>query len=260
MLVAIDVGNSEVKLALVRDGRVLAVRRAPTRARAASYDVEGLLVAALENASSSTIDAIAMVSVVPRWGEAVTEFAARIGRPLLVADAGTIPMSVRLPQPGAVGADRLLDAFAALRLHGAPVIVVDLGTATTVDAVAADGAFVGGAIAPGLSLGLVALSSGTARLPHVSLATPGRAIGRDTDEAIRSGAVFGHVGVVRELTTRIAGELVPPGAPRPTVVVTGGLSAAPWVELLDDVDIIDPQLTLKGLSLLHAEVGVVVAS
>ncbi|MEO7118566.1 MAG: type III pantothenate kinase [Candidatus Limnocylindrales bacterium] len=260
MLVAIDVGNSDVKLALVRHGRVITVRRVPTRSREAAYDVEGLLIAALGETSAKSVEAIALVSVVPPWTEAIAEFATHMRRPLLMADSRTIPLLVRLPDPDAVGPDRLLDAFAALRLHGAPVIVVDLGTATTIDAVDADGAFVGGAIAPGLGLGLSALGSGTARLPSVAPTPPERAIGRDTLEAIRSGAVFGHVGVVRELTSRIAAELVPDGTSRPSVVVTGGLSAAPWAGLLQGVDVLDPELTLKGLALLHAEVGAGVAS
>ncbi len=262
MLVAIDAGNSEVKLAIIRHGRVLAVRRAATRSRAAAYDVDGLLADALGLDSTSVgagstvaaIEAVALVSVVPRWTEAVRDLTRRMGRSLLMAGPATIPMPVHVPHPERIGADRLLGAFAALRLHGAPVIVIDLGTATTVDAVDASGAFVGGAIAAGLELGLAALASGTARLPRVPAAMPERAIGRDTSEALQSGAVLGHIGLVRELTERIAAELTGDGA-RPRVVVTGGLSAAPWSSALPGVDVIDPELTLKGLALLHAEVG-----
>jgi type III pantothenate kinase len=263
MLVAIDVGNTEVKLAIIRHGRVLAVRRAATRSRVAAYDVDGLLADALGLDAASVgggstvaaIEAVALVSVVPRWTEAVRDVARRMSRPLLMAGPGTIPIPVHVPHPERVGADRLLDAFAALRLHGAPVIVVDLGTATTVDAVDASGAFVGGAIAAGLELGLAALASGTARLPRVPAAMPERAIGRDTSEALQSGAVLGHIGLVRELTERIAAELTGDDGARPQVVVTGGLSAAPWSSALPGVDVIDPELTLKGLALLHAEVG-----
>lgn len=274
MLVAVDAGNSEVKLALIRDGRVVALRRRPSRSRVAGYDAEGLLLDALSGEPSASqapetdaVEGFVLVSVVPGWTEAVTELAVRMRRPVLEATARTLPIATNVREPERAGADRLLDAFAALRLHGAPVIVVDLGTATTVDAVDASGTFVGGAIAPGLELGLAALASGTAQLPRVAAAVPVRAIGRDTSEAIASGAVLGHVGVVRELVARVGAELDAPdrhgaaGQPgtrsdRPKVVATGGLSAASWMSLLEDVvDVVDPQLTMKGLALLHAEVG-----
>jgi type III pantothenate kinase len=267
MLVAIDAGNTEVKAAIVRDGRVLSVRRAPTRARVAAYDAEGLVADALGTtggvgalaAGATAIDAIALVSVVPPWTEAVAELASRLRRPLLEATPSTIPIAVRGPVRERVGADRLLNAFAALRLHGAPVIVVDLGTATTVDAVATDGAFVGGSIAAGIGLGMAALASGTALLPRSALDTvPRHAIGRDTREAMQAGAILGHVGVVAELTRSIRHELAPDGA-RVTTVVTGGFAAAPWVSLLRDVDVVDPHLTLKGLAVLHAAAGAAVA-
>lgn len=256
MLVAIDVGNSEVKLALVRDGRILAIRRRPSRSRIAAHDAEGLLADALgaDARGGPLVDAMVLVSVVPAWTDAFTDLAAHMGRPVLMATSETIPMSVRGPDPDRVGADRLLGAFAAMRLHGRPVIVVDLGTATTVDAVDGGGCFIGGAIAPGLELGLAALASGTALLPRVTLETPEHAIGNDTAEAIRSGVVFGHVGLVRELVVRIGREATSGVGHEPRVVVTGGISAAPWTSLLDMADVIDPQLTLKGLALLHTEV------
>lgn len=261
MLVAIDVGNSEVKLALVRDGRVLTTRRRPTRSRVAAHDADGLLADAMgaDPALGPRVEAMALVSVVPAWAEAFAELASRMGASLLQATWETIPIGTRGPDREHVGADRLLDAFTASRLHGRPVIVVDLGTATTVDVVDAGGHFLGGAIAPGLELGLAALASNTALLPRVSPEVPERAIGRDTAEAIRSGAVLGHVGVIRELVQRMLLELAAPGARKAHVVVTGGLSAAPWSSLLDMADVIDPQLTLKGLALLHAEARQTVA-
>jgi type III pantothenate kinase len=255
MLVVIDVGNSEVKLGLLSDGRIVSTRRTATHAQTARFDAEGLLLDALGSQGSAiaVLDAIALVSVVPRWTDSVTDLAARLGVDLLVADPATIPMAVNVRRPERVGADRLLNAYAASRLHGAPAIVVDLGTATTVDAVDADGAFVGGAIAPGLELGLRALASGTAQLPRAPLAVPSAAIGRDTAEAIQSGTVFGHVGLVRELVDRMTREMVSDADQRPTVVVTGGLSRGAWVHLLPGVDVVDPDLTLRGLAVLHAE-------
>ena len=149
-----------------------------------------------------------------------------------MATAGTVPIAVRVDRPGEVGADRLVNALAAARLYGTPAVVVDFGTATTLDCVAADGAYVGGAIAPGLELGLEALAARTAKLPRVELRAPDRAIGRDTVSAIQSGTVFGYQALADGLLARdpraswrtLAG--VEPGDVK--AILTGGLSAAPW--------------------------------
>jgi type III pantothenate kinase len=261
MLVVIDAGNSEVKLALVRDGRIVSTRRAPTHGRTGRYDAEGLLLEAFgsHGGAIAVMEGIVLVSVVPSWTAAVADLGARLGVPVLVADAATIPIPADVSRAELVGADRLVNAYAAARLHETPAIVIDLGTATTVDAVDADGTFVGGAIAPGLELGLRALASGTALLPRVPLAAPPAAIGRDTAGAIQSGVVLGHVGLVHELVARIAIELGQGDGRRPIVVVTGGLSREPWVALLEGVDAVDPDLTLRGLALLHTEVAAAVA-
>jgi type III pantothenate kinase len=151
-----------------------------------------------------------------------------------------------------------MNALAAARFHGSPAIVVDLGTATTFDCVAADGAFVGGAIAPGLVLGLEALAARTAKLPRVELATPERAIGRDTVAAIQAGSVLGHRALVEGLLARTRRELAEGTAVAPRdvpAILTGGLSATPWAREIEGVDAIDPDLTLRGLAILHAEVA-----
>jgi type III pantothenate kinase len=195
---------------------------------------------------------------VPSLTDGLETIAARRERPLLVAGAGTIPIAVRTERPADVGADRLVNALAVARLHGTPAIVADLGTATTFDCVAADGAFVGGAIAPGLELGLEALAARTAKLPRVELRAPERALARDTVAAIQSGAVLGHVSLVTGLIARLRDELGETSSTSPAdvrVVLTGGLSAAPWARAIEGVDAIDPDLTLKGLAILHAEVA-----
>jgi type III pantothenate kinase len=176
--------------------------------------------------------------------------------PLRIAATGTVPIAVRVDRPAEVGPDRLVNALAAARLHGAPAIVVDFGTATTFDVVAPDGAYIGGAIAPGLELGLEVLAARTAKLPRVELRAPDRAIGRDTVSAIQSGTVFGYQALATGLLARIRRELaemsaVPPGSIR--TILTGGLSAAPWAKGIEGVDVIDPDLTLRGLLLFHVE-------
>ncbi len=260
MLLAVDVGNTNVTIGSFRNGSLVAVRRASTP-RAGTADelellVEGLL--RLDDAAFADVSAVVAASVVPAVSAALEAVTARRDRPLLLAGAGTVPLPIRVDRPGEVGPDRLINAFAAARLHGTPAIVVDLGTATTFDCVAHDGAFVGGAIAPGVELGLSALAGGTARLPRVDLRTPERAIGRDTAAAIQSGTVLGHVAMVQGLLGRVRRELADAGDVAPQdvhVILTGGLSKAPFASSIEGVETVDPDLTLKGLAILHAEVA-----
>ena len=200
-------------------------------------------------AGLSAADRVALVSVVPAWTAAIERAAADLGVPLLVAEPRSIPMANLLPEPERVGTDRLVAAFAARELHGAPVIVVDLGTATTVDGVDASGAFAGGAILPGPELSGRALSRGTAQLPAVRMDTPDHALGRDTAEAIASGVILGQVDAISGLIRRIAAELVP-ARQRARVVLTGGGSMAPWATAIRGVDVVDPDLVMRGLGLL----------
>ncbi|HEX7472566.1 MAG TPA: type III pantothenate kinase [Candidatus Limnocylindrales bacterium] len=260
MLLAVDIGNTNISIGLVRDGALLATRRAAARDGSTVDEVELLLdgLLGLDEANLSEISAICLASVVPSLGLAVEEVATRRRLRILVASAGTVPIPIRVDRPAEVGADRLVNALAALRLYGAPAVVVDFGTATTFDVVSADGAYVGGAIAPGLELGLDALAARTARLPRVPLRAPDRAIGRDTVSAIQSGAVLGYQALVTGLLARIRGELAATTgiAPRDVrAILTGGLSNAPWVAALEGVDATDPDLTLRGLAILHAEVA-----
>lgn len=260
MLLAIDIGNSNVTIGLVRAGSLVAVRRATTPARASVDEVELLLdgLLRLDDVAFADVSAIACASVVPALTVAVETIAARRERPLVVAEAGTVPIAIRVDRPSDVGADRLVNALAAQRLYGTPSVVVDFGTATTFDCVASDGAYVGGAIAPGLELGLEALAARTAKLPRIELAVPDRAIGRDTVGAMQSGIVNGYLALTNGLLARIRRELAESQAVGPDAVqaiLTGGLSAAPWARLIEGVDAIDPDLTLKGLAILHAEVA-----
>ena len=260
MLLAVDVGNTNVTIGLFRNGALASTRRAGTRARTTADELEHLLTGLLEldDASFADVSAIVAASVVPSVTAALETVAARRERTLVVASAGTVPIPVRTERPADVGADRLVNALAAARIHGTPAIVVDLGTATTFDCVATDGAFVGGAIAPGLELGLDALAAKTAKLPRVELRAPDRALARDTTSAIQSGAILGYGALVEGLLGRLRRELADGSGARESdvrVILTGGLSAAPWARSIERVDAIDPDLTLKGLAILHAEVG-----
>jgi type III pantothenate kinase len=172
--------------------------------------------------------------------------AGRPDRPLLIATHRTIPIPVRVAEPELVGADRLLGAWTARGLVEAPCIVVDVGTATTIDVVDAAGAFAGGAILPGPALGIRSLARGTALLPPVPLELPADAIGEDTIGAIASGVILGHREAIGGLVRRMTDELG--SGRRPTVVLTGGdsrvLGSPDWADLTE------PELLLRGLGTL----------
>jgi type III pantothenate kinase len=259
MLLAIDVGNTNLRLGTARDGVLAATRRAATSQAATPDEMELLLdgLLGLDGQGLADVAAIALASTVPAVAAAVEAVAAHRAIPCVVASAGTLPFPVRVERPGDVGADRLVNAYAAAHLYGTPAVVVDCGTATTLDAVDHAGAFVGGAIAPGLALGLEALAARTARLPHVELRLPDGPIGRDTASAIRVGAVLGHRAMIEGLLARMRRELaaaagVPPEDVR--VILTGGLATLPWARTVEGVEVIDPDLTLRGLVLFHRAV------
>ena len=260
MLLALDIGNTNVTLALITDGAIVATRRAATPGSATADELEVLITAliGLDERTLADISGLAVASVVPSLTATIETVATRRAIPILVASVGNVPLAVRVDRPHEVGADRLVNALAAARLYGTPAVVVDFGTATTLDCVGADGAYVGGAIAPGLELGLEALASRTAKLPRIELRTPDRAIGRDTVSAMQSGTIFGYQALASGLLARVRGELAEATGSRPEdvhAILTGGLSAAPWARGVEGVDVIDPDLTLKGLAILHAEVA-----
>ena len=260
MLLAIDIGNTNITLGLVEGGALVATRRAGTPRGATADELEVLLTGllALDGRTFEDVSSIAVASVVPAQTAMIESVAARREINVLVASAGTVPLAIRVDRPGEVGADRLVNALAAQRLYGTPAVVVDFGTATTFDCVGADGAYVGGAIAPGLELGLEALAARTAKLPRIELRTPDRAIGRDTVSAMQSGTIFGYQALATGLLALVRTELAEQAGVAPEAIrtiLTGGLSAAPWATAIGGVDVIDPDLTLKGLAILHAEVA-----
>jgi type III pantothenate kinase len=258
VILAVDIGNSAAKAAIVEGSTVLESGRLDTAVASGDDLLDGLRV--LAGAHDEAPSGVFAVSVVDRWTERLERAAEQLALPLTVVAPSHIPISTALVRPDQTGPDRLLAAWAAASLHGCPIIVVDLGTATTVDAIDAEGFFLGGAILPGLALAADALAEGTARLPRVELKIPADAIGSDTVSALQSGLVIGHIGAVRELAMRMH-ETVDPRDTSPTkVIITGGHAAAPWAEaawrtsaapsLPAIADVLDPDLVLAGLGLL----------
>jgi type III pantothenate kinase len=188
-----------------------------------------------------------LCSVVPAVQAALCEALRRTWKldPLIVSLDLDLGIEVHYSPRQAVGADRIANAVAAVQKYGAPSIVVDFGTATTFDCIAADASYVGGAIAPGLEISEEALVASTAQLPRVPLVPPERSVGTTTMTSLQSGILFGYAGLVDGLVDRISAEL---GTAH--VIATGGLATviAPHTRTIQDIDL---DLTLRGLHLLY---------
>jgi type III pantothenate kinase len=253
-LLAADIGNTNVTLGLFEDDALVRSWRAITRANATSDEVAAGLAGflALDAHRLDELDAVALASVVPpltdTWERLATE---RIGVMPHLVDAGSLAgtLEIRIDRPAEAGADRLANALAARDEFGGPAIVIDLGTSTNFDIVDADGAYIGGAIAPGMGLSLEALVGRASKLPRIELRRPPSAIGANTVHAMQSGAVLGYIGLVSGLLTALRGELVErsPADARVTVVATGGYTYQPWLGEVPGIDAVEPDLTLRGI-------------
>ncbi len=250
MLLAIDIGNTNITLGLFRDAELVSAWRLAT-AHERMPDEYGLqLLALLEsvNCSYDQIEGSVLVSVVPPLTATFLQACDRyLKQHPLVVDAGIkTGLRIRYDDPkNTLGADRVVDAVAVQALYGVPACIVDFGTATTFDAISVNGEYLGGAIAPGLGISADSLFQRTAKLPRVELVTPPSAIGRNTVHAIQAGLIFGYVGLVEGIVARFKEEL----GPDTQVIGTGGL-----VDLIaEETDVIQhraPWLTLDGMRLI----------
>lgn len=249
MLLAVNVGNTETSLGVFRDDE-LAWRWRMRTAQERTADELALTFGGFLEQQGLSFDrhvtGVVISSVVPTATRALREMVERyFGFPPVVVEPGTkTGIPVRVDNPREVGADRIVNALAALTRFGAPAIVVDVGTATTFDVVSPEGEYVGGAIAPGIQVSARALYERTARLLLVELTPPRSVIGRSTVEALQSGLVYGYASLIDGMVERIAKEL---GSP--TVVATGGLAPVVVAECRT-VDRHEPWLTLEGLRMV----------
>lgn len=248
MLLAVDVGNTQTVIGLF-DGKACIVHwRIATNDESTADEVHIVLRQLLELASMpiGVIDAVALSSVVPALTSIWNEVASALGIQILTVSPQMVPfLPIKYDYPAEIGADRIADAVAAVETYGAPVVVVDLGTATNIEVIDADGAFVGGIIAPGLVASADALFSAAARLARVDLLEPPAAIGTNTRSAIQSGLVYGEVDRIDGLVRRVFAQL---GYEAP-VVGTGGLAGS-LAPLSDTITAHDENLTLEGLRLI----------
>lgn len=250
LLLAIDVGNTNIVIGVFQGDQLIADWRLATNPNSMPDEYAVLLSSLLGHSglSMADIDATIIASVVPKLTANLREMAERYTRAriLVVGPAINLGVVVDIDNPKEVGADRVVNALAAYRIYGGPAVVIDLGTATTFDAVSADGVYMGGAIAPGLLTSVEALSMATARLPRVDMVRPARAIGRDTPTAMQSGIVLGHAAMVEGMVRRIAAEM----SAEPRVIATGGFCDLIAAEV-PAIQYSDKALTLKGLRMMY---------
>lgn len=262
MLLAIDIGNSHTVIGLFHDDRLSGQWRLQSDHERTDDELviqlHGLL--SLTGLDSRAITGVIVVSVVPvlekTWLSCCRKYlAAHLERPPQVVSARGMQdhMAIKTDQPEEVGTDRLVNTIAAWRKYQCDLIVIDFGTAITFDCVSRGCEFLGGAILPGISISLAALSSRTAKLPRIDLGTgPDKVIGASTIQAMQSGILHGYGALVDGLTHRILAEMG--CTPEPAkVIATGGMAQliAPYSQAIAEVD---PTLTLQGLHYLyHAE-------
>jgi type III pantothenate kinase len=266
MLLAIDVGNSNIVLGVFAGDQLLESWRLAT-IRERTVDEMGLLMDALFRHSRIervAVHSIILGSVVPPLTGTIQEMSRRYFGviPLTIEPGTKTGMPILYEQPSEVGADRIVNGVAAYEKYGRSagnsVIVVDFGTATTFDAITAKGEYLGGAICPGVQISADALFARAARLPRIDVRKPSQVIGRTTIGAMEAGLFYGYVGLVEGLVRRMAAELdglspeeqrAPGNARGAKCVATGGLAAtiAPETSVIDEVD---PDLTLHGLRIV----------
>ena len=250
MLLVLDVGNTNTVVGLVEGMEVKQTFRIRTSPRTTD-ELGMLLLSLLGNRGVDPKDLTGAIcgSVVPSVLYAIDKACRRYleVEPLFVGRGLKTGMKVRTDNPREVGADRIVNAVAAVARFGGPVVVVDFGTATTLDCVNQKGEYVGGAIAPGLRVSEEALFERTAQLPRVEVARPPTAIGTNTRHAMQSGLYYGYVGLVDALARRCCDELDGDAM----VVATGGLARLISAECAA-IDEVDTFLTLRGLAMLYA--------
>jgi type III pantothenate kinase len=250
MLLCIDIGNTNIAFGLF-DGDELGPHWRIRTIHEKMPDEYGITIDQLfrhRGFGPDNVTGIAIASVVPPLTPVFVQVCHEyLGQDALVVDAGVrTGVRIRYDNTREVGADRVVDAVAVRALYGVPACVVDFGTATTFDAVSAQGDYLGGAIAPGIGIAAQALFERTAKLPRVELSRPPAAIGTNTPHSIQSGLLYGYVGLVEGMVARFKAEL----GPDTRVVATGGLAEIIARES-DVLEVVDPWLTLQGLRLVY---------
>jgi type III pantothenate kinase len=256
VLLALDIGNTEITLGLFREATLEAHWRLTTVADRTPDEWAAALAAFLDHAgfSPNQVRAACLGSVAPGVTQSVVEGVQTTTgcAPVAVDARSPLPLVLDVDEPLSVGADRVLNVLAASERYGTDMIVVDFGTATTFDCVTADARFIGGAIMPGLRTSADQLTRRASKLPATELRPPSRAIGRRTEECIQAGVLFGCADAVDGMIARIRSEW--PTGGTPGAIATGGLAKL-VASLTRSIDEVDPDLTLRGLMLAAGHLG-----
>lgn len=251
MLLTIDIGNTNIKMALFNGEKLVHYWRLSST-RAYTSDEMGVLITdmfAHQHLGTEMVDGIMLSSVVPTLNFTAEHMCRDYfgTSPIVVAPGVKTGINILYENPRELGSDRICNAVAAAAIYGTPCVFIDFGTATSFGAINREGAFLGGCICPGIKLASEALVAGAAKLPHVELIMPERVIGRTTVANLQSGLVFGYVGQVDYLVRRIREEMNEENA---TVVATGGMARL-IASQSQVIEHIDGLLTLKGLRMIY---------
>ena len=250
MLLAIDIGNTNIKLGVLDGDKLRATWRMETDVHRMADEYASILLNLIphEHLTVSDITDVCLCTVVPPLTTTFTELSKRYFNitPLVIGAGVKSGVKIRMDNPKEVGADRIADAAAAHHLYGGPLIILDLGTATVFAVVTKEGDYIGGIIATGVATAAEALYSHTAQLPRVDLVRPKNVIGTNTISAIQSGIIYGYASLVEGMIARIKKEL----GENAKVVATGGYSSIIAKET-NAIDVVNPDLTLIGLRLIY---------
>ena len=256
MLLAFDVGNTNIVLGVFKDGELVTNWRLETDIRK-SADEYGMIINQLfryQELSPDDISDVIIATVVPSILYTLQHLSIKYFRrkAIVIGPGIKTGLVIKYDNPKQVGADRIVNAAAAIEKYEGPLIVIDLGTATTFCAITDKGEYLGGTIAPGLKISSDALFEKTAKLPRVELEEPGHVICRNTNTSMQSGLVYGHMGMIDFIVSKMKEELKrETGSDRdPTVIATGGL-ATMIDQGIDCIDHVDKLLTLEGLEILY---------
>jgi len=250
VLLAIDIGNTNIVIGLYKGETLKDHFRLSTCENTTADEVSFFIGSFLERMglTNEDVDQVALASVVPSLTSVFEQAAKKhLGcLPLIVSPKIKLPITIELPEPDQVGADRIANAAAGFAKYGGPIVIVDFGTATTFDVVNTQGAYVGGIIIPGPQTSMAELARKAARLFEVRIEPPDQVIGNSTAGALKSGLFYGTVGQVDYIIDRIIEELGQP----PKIIATGGLAKG-LEQLSRHISIIEPTLTLEGLRLIN---------
>lgn len=250
MILVVDVGNTNIVLGIYKGKQLLHHWRISTN-RSGTVDEYGITIHNLfqyAGISLQQIEGVAISSVVPPLMGLLEQLCAKYMNktPLIVGPGVKTGLNIRYENPREVGADRIVNSVAAIEKYGAPLIVVDFGTATTFDYIDEEASYIGGAIVPGIGISTEALYQRAAKLPRIELTKPKSVVGRNSVSSMQAGIIFGYVGQVDGIVNRIKKEF----NVSPKVIATGGLADLIFAES-ETIEVVDPMLTLEGLRLIY---------